>query len=370
MNIKVAKKELLDALTIASKAVSSTTPLPVLASINMIVKDETLTLIASDSNISIKTVITTDNNVLTIEEEGEIVLDARYSLEIFRKVDSEYINIEVIDGSLVKISGGTVEYKINGIKASEYPNISFNITGDSFSLKSEDFISLVNKTIFACSDKETRPVLTGVNLKTVGNKLTANATDSFRFAYKEIEINDSLNINITIPAKYLLEVSRSIVNEEEIKIAIDSQQIFFIFGNTIIKTRLFDDIFPDTSKFIPSSFTHTLKIDSKELLNQLDRTSFIKTDGKSVVRLSINNEFIEINCYDSISSFYGKMSVISFEGEPFEISCSSKYLTEAIKAIGSDVVTLYFSGELKPIILKNDEDQTLLQLISPVRTYK
>lgn len=370
MNIKVSKKELLDALNLSCKAVSSTTPLPVLACVKIIAKDNQLTLLSSDSNISIKAIITNENNILTIEEDGEIVVDAKYLLEIIRKVDSEYVEIQLIDGSYIKISGATSEYKINGVKANEYPNISFNIAENSFKFKSEDFIDLVNKTIFACSDKETRPVLTGVNLKAKDNKLIASATDSFRFAYKELNLNEDVNFDITIPAKYLIEVSRSLINSEEVNISIDSQQIFFIFNNSVIKTRLFDDIFPDTSKFVPQNFTQTLKVDSKEILNQLDRTSFIKADGKSVVRLTINENCVDIYSQDNISSFFGKISVISFEGQPFEISCSSRYLIEAIKALNTDVVTIYFSGELKPMVLKNDLDTTMLQLISPVRTYK
>lgn len=369
MIIKISKKEILDAMTLVNKAINNVTPLPVLSCIKIIAKNDELKLLASDSNISIQTLIKSENDILTIEKEGEIVADAKYLLEIVRKVDSEFVEIEVLDGNYIKISGLTSECKINGINAKEYPNITFNITNDPFKVKSEDFIELVNKTIFACSDKETRPVLTGVNFKAENNKIVASATDSFRFAYKEINIDNNLNFNITIPAKYLLEVSRSLTNVEEIEISIDSQQIFFVFNNTIIKTRLFDDIFPDTSKFVPQTFTQTLKLNSKEILNQLDRMSFIKADGKPVVKMAISEGCVDFTSSDSISSFYGKISVVSFEGNPFNISCSSKYLIDAIKAINSDVITIYFSGELKPIIIKDDNDQSILQLISPVRTY-
>ena len=371
MKIRISKKELLDAITIANKAVNNTTPLPILSCLKLDASNNSLTIISSDSNISIKKTITTDNNVLTIESEGEIVVDAKYIIEIVRKVDSEYVDIEVIDGEYILISGGSSEFKINGLRVNEYPNISFNISNDVFLIDAQSFIDLINKTIFACSDKETRPILTGVNLKTENNKLIATASDSSRFAYKEINIENLPQFNITIPAKYLLEITRSITNENLINISIDSQQIFFMFNNTVIKTRLFDDLFPDTSKIIPTQTTQVLKVNSKEFLDQLDRMSFIKSENnKTVVRLSINDTYVDINSSDNVSSFYGKMSVISFEGKPFEISCSVKYLIDAIKALSSDVVSLYFSGELKPIILKNDEDSSLLQLIAPIRTYK
>ena len=68
-------------------------------------------------------------------------------------------------------------------------------------------------------------------------------------------------------------------------------------------------------------------------------------------------------------SSFEKINVISYEGQPLEISCSGKYLQDALKAIDSDEVTINFSGELKPMVVKKEDDDSLIQLISPVRTY-
>jgi len=145
----------------------------------------------------------------------------------------------------------------------------------------------------------------------------------------------------------------------------------FIFNNTIIETRLLDDDFPDTSKLIPPSFKQVLKVSSKEFVNAIERTSFIKTDGKNIVKLSIDNTKVDITATSSnqIGSFFESIKVVSFEGEPFNISCSVKYLTEAIKALDSENITISFSGELKPMIITGESDPSIVQLISPVRTY-
>ena len=84
MNFKIAKKEFLDALTLSSRAISSTTPLPSVSGIKITVNEDSLELVSSDSNISIKTVVKNeeDKNALVIEEKGELVLDARFLLEI------------------------------------------------------------------------------------------------------------------------------------------------------------------------------------------------------------------------------------------------------------------------------------------------
>ena len=128
MNFKIFKREFLDALSVSSRAISSTTPLPSLSGIKITATQDSLILISSDSNISIRIMIAgSDDNTLTVAEPGEIVIDSRYLLEIVRKIDSDFINFEIIDGTLVKISGGNSEFKVNAMDASEYPMISFDL---------------------------------------------------------------------------------------------------------------------------------------------------------------------------------------------------------------------------------------------------
>ena len=372
MNFKISKKEFLDALSLSSRAISSTTPLPSLSGIKFTATENSLTLVSSDSNISIRTSINNnDKNALIINEPGEIVLEARYILEIARKIDSDLISIETIDGTLVKIYGGNSEFKVNGMEAFEYPNISFEIrNNEPFKLETTLFNQIIDETSFACSDKETRPVLTGVNLSAHDRKLYANATDSYRLASKTIDIDTDLNFNITVPCKYLNEICHSIIGEKEVTIAIDNQKISFIFGNSIIETRLLDDEFPDTSRLVPASFTQKLVVSANDLIKAIDRTLFIKADGKNTIKMNIDSEKLELTSSNQtmISSFE-RIGVISYEGTPLEISCSGKYLQDALKAIGSDEVTINFLGELKPMVVKKEGDDSLIQLISPVRTY-
>ena len=97
---------------------------------------------------------------------------------------------------------------------------------------------------------------------------------------------------------------------------------------------------------------------------------FIKSDGKNVVKLSINSESVDITSSNQNSSSFENIKVISFEGEPINISCSGNYLQDAIKALDSENITISFSGELKPMILTNNEDTSIVQLIAPIRTYR
>ena len=372
MNCKINKKDLLDSLSMVARAISANTPHPALAGIKMSAENDSLTLIGSDSNISIKSIITNteDKDVLTVLEPGELLIEAKYILEMVRKIDSDVINIEIIDGTLIRISGGNAEFKINGMAPNDYPAINFEVMAKPFEMKTASFIKLVDQTVFACSDSDTRPVLTGVNLKAVGGKLIANATDSYRLACKSVDLEIAEEFNITVPAKNLITVCHCISGSDKLQINIDSQKMCFQSDNFSIQTRLLDDAFPDVSRLIPASFQQILQVHSRDLANAIDRSSFIKSEGKNTIKLSINTAEVDITSANQFGSSYENLSVISFSGEPFEISCNGKYLQDAIKAMSTDVITISFNGELKPLIITDQNDDSIVQLISPLRTYK
>lgn len=371
MNFQINKKDFLNALNIASKAISTTSPLPALTGIKLELTKKELTIISSDSNISIKIVISNkDSDILTIKDPGEIVIESRYILDIVRKIDSNIINLEIIDGTLVKIYGGNSEIKLNCIKASDYPAINFSTSKNVFKLNTKLFKEIIDQTSFACSDKEIRPVLTGINFQAGNGKLRVNATDSLRLATKTAEIDKDVDFNITIPVKYLQSIYHSLdENIEEVLMMVDNQKVSFSFNNILIQTRLLDDAFPEVSKLIPPSFTQKLLVNSKELSSAIDRSSFIKSDGKNIVKLNINSENVEITSSNQNSSSFENIKVISFEGEPIIISCSGNYLQDALKALNCENVTISFSGELKPMIITDEEDNSIVQLVAPTRTY-
>lgn len=371
MYFKIENKFLYNNLLVASKAISSAAPHPALSGIKISAFDNYLELTASDSNISIKQNINkTENNNLEIIEKGGVVIDAKYLLEIIKKINGDIIKFETIDGGYTQISSGKTIFKINGLKDSEYPLIDFSINNNFFEINPEYLIDIVNKTSFAISESGTKPALTGVNLKNINNTLIATATDSYRLATKKIEIDLNQNFNITIPAKPLRDIYQIILEEDNIKLAIDSKKMQVKTENTLIQTRLIDDAYPDTSKLITDNFNIKATINTKELAAAIDRTLFIRQEGKNIVKLNINAG--EINIYSSnqeIGSYDEKINLINHEGENIEISCSGKYLLDALKSFEESEITLFINGPLKPIIIKNNNDDKLIQLVSPIRPY-
>lgn len=373
MHFLIQKNILLNGLNLTSRAISNFSPLPAYSGIKFDVTDKGLYLTGSDSDISIETFIpinNDENSYLEIKNSGSIVIDAKYIIDIVRKIDSSNIEIEVVDGCTTKIRGGNSEFNIIGMYATEYPNLDFNNLENNFSMKSEYLKLLINQTIFASSDKDTRPALTGLNFETRNSKLYVTATDSYRMAKSAIDLESDLDFNITIPSKSLSEVLKSLDDYEDIKISLSSKKIQFIFENTIIQTRLIDAKYPETSKLIPEKYQTNVKFSLRDVLGSIDRASFIKNDGISLIKLSVNeSECILSSKSQEIGSVVEKIDNFEFDGEPLEISFNGKYVMEALKTIRNENVVFKFSGQMQAFIIVEEDNENLVQLILPVKTY-
>ena len=374
MRFIISRNKLMSALNIVSKAVTSRTPIAVLTGIKFELNEEGLTLIGSDTDLSISTFIKAEENndkVITIFETGSCVLNAKYITEIIRKLDGERVEIELVDGNLVKIIDQKSNFSLNSINVNEFPFIDFNFDSNVIKLKGDLLKQVIAQTKFATSQKETRPILTGVNFKVDGNVLEAVATDTYRLAKKKIVIGDTAYFNVTIPARNLDEISKIVEGGEEIIINFFDKKVMFKINDTIISTRVISGVYPDTSKLIPDSFENKLNTLTNEFLAAIDRASLLSSDRNNIVKLSLNNDKVEISSRSQeIGSVVEKISNYEYEGNKLDISFSAQYITEAIKAIGSNDVELCLNGEMKPFIVKNKEDDSVLQLVLPVRTYQ
>lgn len=367
MNFKIKRLELLNALTKVSRAVSIKSPLPVLTGIKFDLKEDELILTGSDSDITIQTSI---QNHIDIIEPGSVVLSSKYILEIIKKIDSEDVHIFIVDGTLTRIEGANSRFDLNGTSYIDYPRIDLNKTGVNLQMKSIDLKEAIEQTSFATSEKETRPVLTGVNFKAKNHVLECIATDSYRLAKRILNIDSDISFNIIIPKKSLIEISRIIEKDELIDLYVSDRKVLFVFDHVLIQTRLIDGTFPDTSRLIPDSFDYSMSIDSTSLLNSIDRASLLTNEQTNIVKLTMNQDTVILSSFSQeIGSVEENLSRAFYKGEPLKISFSARYLTDAIKSINGQKVRVLFTGEMKPFIIKDFEREDIIQLVLPVRTY-
>ena len=372
MKFKIAKKTIQNGLSIVARAISVNTPNPVLTGIKIDCAKDTLILTASNNDdISIQTVIRkNEEEFFEVYEEGSIVIEAKYIIEIVRKIDSDVIDFATVDGSLTKISGDSAEFNINGVKASDYPNIDFSKPLQNFKISADVISKVISQTTFAASDDSKRAIFNGVNFSAKDGVMECLATDSYRLAKKTVKISAPYVFNITIPAKTLKEVDKIIDRDGEVEIAINEKKTQFYFGPTLIQTRLIDGRYPDVSKHWQDERSFYLIVDSQDLMSAIDRASFIKSDGFSVVKISLSaDEVVVSSRVQEVGSSVEKLIYEKYEGEPLVISFRGNFVYEAIRVLSTSQVRIDFSTDMKPFVIRDIEDDSIIQLITPVRSY-
>lgn len=375
MKFTIKKEILLEALNKVSKAISTKNLIPVLAGIRFELKKKKLILTASDNDITIQTVIDcNDDDEFKIESEGSIIIQGKYILDIVRKLPDDYINIEVIDELKILIYTANSRFNLNGISESEYPNVGLEESKKKINIKAGVLKDIVNQTAFATSNEESKPVLTGINFNIVGNILECNATDSYRLSRKvvKLEKDSEENYNIVIPSHNLVEFVKIIDNDnDEVEMHIFNNKVLFKIGNLKFESRLINGTYPNTSNLLPDDAFLVITTNLNDFYNVIDRVSILTSDKeKNTVTLETNGNVLTLRSSSAeIGRVEETMNIEKNNNEDIRISFSAKYMMEALKSFSTENVDLHFVGEIKPILIKSKEDETLTQLVLPIRTY-
>lgn len=378
MKFEIIRERLVEGLNDVMKAVSSKTTLPILTGIKIDVSGEGVRLTGSDSDITIQTFIPAEEDgkqVIDISEGGSIVLPAKFFGEIVRKLPTNDVEIEVTGNFQTHIRSGKSEFHLIGLDAIEYPQLPDVKDDHMFSIPADLLKTINRETVFAVSSSETRPVLTGVHWEIKEGELVCVATDSHRLARRKTKL-ESLpqdDYSVVIPGKSLNELNKILADTKDpVEIVMTSQQVLFKSKHILFFSRLLEGSYPDTSRLIPSEHKTQVTVNGRSLLQSIDRASLLaREERNNVVRFStIGDSEIEVSSNSpEVGKVEEQLPAEKIDGEELKISFSAKFMMDALKAIDGQDVVIEFTGAMRPFILKSALDDSVLQLILPVRTY-
>lgn len=378
MRFIIQRDRLVQSVQDVMKAVTSRTTIPILTGIKIVATTEGVTLTGSDSDISIESFIPKEDagdEIVEIKQTGAIVLQAKFFSEIVKKLPQDTVEIEVQSHLQTVIRSGKSEFNLNGLDAEEYPHLPQIEEENVFKIPTDLLKMLIRQTVFAVSTSETRPVLTGVNWKVENNELICIATDSHRLALRKarIDLEGNESYNVVIPGKSLNELSKILDdNNDPIDIVITENQVLFKAKHLLFFSRLLEGNYPDTTRLIPAESKTDVVVNTKEFLQSIDRASLLAREGRNnVVKFStIEDGTIEISSNTpEVGKVVEELQSQSIEGEELKISFSAKYVMDALKALEGSEIKISFTGAMRPFIITPLNDESILQLILPVRTY-
>ncbi|AIG64943.1 DNA polymerase III subunit beta [Weissella tructae] len=376
MQFTINRAEFIKAMNNVSRAISSRTSMPILTGVKLEVEESGLILTGSDTDISIeiKIPVTDDKAKLVNLEAGSLVLPATFFANIVKRLPGETFTLTNTDGLQAKITSESAEFDINGQDANAYPRLPEVEVTNQLILPAETLTEVIGQTVIAVSKQLSQPILTGVHFIIAGGNLTAVATDRHRLAQRTVSFgNEDVNADIIIPGPSLIQLQAMLDTVESVEVRVSENQVVFQLGDdTLFYSRLLEGNYPDASRLIPTEKRTTLTINSRDLLQTIERAALLSHEGRSnVIQFTVSDDRSSIS---SNSPEVGRVEEEIFAaetaGDELTISFNPDYMREALKSFGDEEIQIGFKTPLDPFTLVPTNNATnFIQLITPVRTY-
>lgn len=368
MKLQVLQENLAKALTTCSRFASSRVQLPVLA--NVLLKTQKNKLLVTATNLEISISISIGAK---IEEEGDITVPARTITDLVSNLAKGQVNLEAKKEQL-KISTDNFESSLSGMNSSDFPSVPQSIPAKNFSFPADDFSASLEKVLYAVSNDETRPVLTGVLSLLEKGKMTLVATDGFRLSQKKMKLkNVKENAKLIIPKNALSEISRLTSEDEKISFSYKSadNQIIVGVGDSVLASRVIEGEFPDYEKIIPKDTKIKVDVDKEDFLRAVKLASVIARDAANVVKLEITGGEIKLEAESSTTGTQratvdAKVKGLSGKNNLL-IAFNYRFLEEFLGSVEGESVQMELTDANSPALLLDPKDTNFLHIIMPVR---
>ena len=363
MKFNCSRTDLSNAIMNVQRAVATKASIPALEGILIKVKGDKLNISGYDLEIG----ITTDIEA-TILEEGSIVLSAKLFGDIIRKLPQEIITVETDERMVTYITSGNASYQIVGLSAAEYPDLPRIEETDRFVIKSSILRDMIRQTIYAVSEKNSKPIYTGSLFEIKDKVLTIVGIDGYRMAIRRENIDSDSENEFVIPKKTQSEVLKLITDEEEdVEIIIGQRHALFKVGSFYVISRLIEGSFIDYNSTIPKGTETQVVVNTREISQAVDRMSLLATDKfPSHVRCNFSNDEITFVCNTSMGKANDSIST-TISGSDVEIGFNNRYLLEAIKNCETDEIKIILNGSLSPMVIKPVKSDDFIYLVVPMR---
>ena len=369
MKFSVNQQDLQQALNYCQGVIEKRSTLPILSNILLNANNSKLILTATDLDI----IFIHQINNIEVFEEGKTTTTSSIMYDIVRKISSgKKINLTLNDKNKLHLESEKSTFNLNCISHSEFPVTDENFNQNEFSIKSKQFLKLLNKCKFSISNDETRHYLSGIYLHQTEvdekNYLTAVATDSHRMSISKIRLEKQIDFEpIILPKKTIFQLCAILDNYDgEVKISNMKSKIKFELSNSILISKLIDGKFPNYIQVIPKNNQKKLEIDLKLFLNSVDRVASVSLDKKDSVKFILAKDILNLSVNNTNSGDGKETLSVKFDHD-LEISFNSRYLIDIASQLDGEKVEIYFNDSGSPALIKDPGDFNSIFVVMPMK---
>ncbi|HEY5477028.1 MAG TPA: DNA polymerase III subunit beta [Tepidiformaceae bacterium] len=343
MKVQVLQVNLQRGLAIVGRAVATRSTLPITANVLLATEKGRLMLAATDLDIGIRAWIGAK-----IDEEGATTVPSRLLSDFVASLPPATVNLEIAERSRqVKLECARNESTVNAMDAEDFPRIQTITEGVTVELDPKVLRKAIEHVEFAAASDDSRPVLTGISVKSDGTRLTFASADGFRLAVSDATLGAAPQepIDVIVPARALREVSRLIgdgTNLVEMRINPQHTQVQFALTDVELVAQLIQGTFPNYNQLIPSEFNTRCVVDVEEFKREARIAAIFARDGSGIIRLQLTpgngmpGKLAVSARADEIGNNDGEMDA-KVDGDASKIAFNSRYLNDVLNILTGKV---------------------------------
>ena len=361
LKVTCDRDELVAALATVSRVVSSRGSVQVLAGVLLRPDGDTLELAATDMELSLRTRL-----AARIEGDSAVVVPGKLLVDLARLLPADEVTIEYRpEDGVAHVSSGPYASKLNVFAAEDFPRLPA-VDLPRHTIATASLLETVDRVARSASKDESRPVLTGIQVRFEGTRLQMAATDSYRLSFKETTLEAAgPDLEAIIPARALAELARIAAGTETVELGVNENTVVFGSGETWLTTRRIDGQFPDVSRLLPESFEIEVDLPRAELRDVVRRAAVMALRN-APLRLRFADGELTISAQSQDVGETSESLPAGYTGEPLEIGFNAEFLADGVDSVRGDTVRLKLINPLRPGLITSADD-SFWYLIMPIR---
>ena len=370
MQFIVKRDVLLRSLNFVQGIVEKKNTLPILSNVLLNLKDNKLSIVATDLDIAFYDEI----SEVKILKEGSTTTSAAILYDILRKISSNAeLNFELKTENKISLKSDNSDFNLLCLPIDNFPQFNDEFEGQEILLNNNKFLRLLNKTKISISNDDTRHYLNGIFMHLTEahgrHFLTGVATDSHRLSSSSLEIENIGNFSsFILPRKTVYQLCSLLTDtSEKLSMQTSENKIKFTLGSMTLISKVIDGKFPDYKKVVPTDNQKSLILPCKDFINSIERVASVSLDRKEGVKLAIDKENVQLSVNSANSGDGNEIIKANFNSDNLIISFNSKYLIDIASEVEDKNLKMNLKDSVSPVLVEDASDKNSYYVIMPMK---
>lgn len=364
MQFSMQREILLKPLQMVAGAVERRHTLPILANVLLELRDNQLSMLATDLEVELTGFIDLENPV----GNTAIAVPARKLMDICRALPEQaQLNI-THDQQKLTIKSGRSRFTLSTLPGTDFPRVVHTDNLLSFSLPQNDLRYLLTHSQFAMAQQDVRYYLNGLLLELNRKYVRTVATNGHRLAVSSLPANlDITLLQIIVPRKGVTELLRLLSDTaDEVRINVNNQYISVYNNEFTFTSKLIDGRFPDYDRVLPQPGKREVILERDELRQALTRAAILSSEEFRGVGLKLSKNLLRVSANNPEQEQAEEELVVDYNNGDLEVGFNVSYLLDALNVMPAGTVSLMFADDNNSLLLQSQNDTNSRYLVMPM----